>query len=58
MIEYVTGWPVARALKKATEEEIAQFIHEEIYTNYSAPRKIISNNGPNLIGTNVAYYIK
>jgi transposase InsO family protein len=57
-IEYVTGWPVARALKEATEEEIARFIHEEIYTNYGAPREIISDNGPNLIGAGVAHYVK
>jgi len=30
-IDYATGWPIAKAIPKATEEAIAEFIHDEIY---------------------------
>lgn len=47
-IEYLTGWPIAKALPNARAETIAQFIHDEITVVYGAPKEILSDNGPNL----------
>ena len=57
MINYTTGWPVACAVLEVTEEDIGQFIHEEIFMNYRAPHKIISDNGVNLISGAIAHYM-
>ena len=35
-IDYATGWPIAKAIPKATEEVIAEFIYDEIYMHYGA----------------------
>ena len=56
-IDYATGWPVARAVPDATAEEIAKFIHEEIYLNCGAPVELVSDNGPNLLAPAVALYM-
>ena len=57
-IDYATGWPLARALPEATEEIIARFLHDDIYTNYGAPREFLTDNGPNLLSRSVEYYIR
>ncbi|KAJ5082230.1 hypothetical protein N7532_011273 [Penicillium argentinense] len=57
-IDYATGWTVARAVPDATEETIGQFLHEDIFIQYGAPREIITDNGRNLIAKAVEYYIK
>lgn len=56
-IDYATGWPIARAVAEAMEEEIARFIHEEIFINYGAPREILSDNGINLVSAAVRHYV-
>ncbi|KAL1954574.1 hypothetical protein VTO42DRAFT_1050 [Malbranchea cinnamomea] len=56
-IDYATGWPLARAVRDTTEEEIGRFIHEEIFINYGAPREIISDNGTNLVGGAIQHYV-
>ena len=40
-IDYATGWPVAKAIPKATEDAIADFIFEEIYMHYGAPQEFV-----------------
>ncbi|KAG0160178.1 hypothetical protein PDIDSM_7705 [Penicillium digitatum] len=32
-IDYATGWPLAKALPDATEEAIAEFLHEDVFTH-------------------------
>lgn len=39
---------MARAIPKATDEAIADFIFEEIYMHYGAPQEIFSDGGKNL----------
>jgi transposase InsO family protein len=56
-IDYATGWPVAKAVPDATEEAIAEFLHE-IYVNYGAPREILSDNGTNLLSGAVKHYVR
>lgn len=48
-IDYTTDWPLTRAIQDVTEKEIGQFMQEEIFINYGAPREIISDNGTNLV---------
>ena len=57
-VDFATGWPVARALKTATDEEIARFLHEDIFVNYGAPRELLSDNGPNLLAGAVQHYVR
>lgn len=46
-IEYVTRWPIARALKDATAGEVAKFIYEEIVTKFGCPVEILTDQGAN-----------
>ena len=56
-VEYLTGWPIAVALKDAKAETLARVIHEEIAMHYGAPRELLSDNGPNFIGKVVTHYM-
>ncbi|KAE8217789.1 hypothetical protein CF326_g9340, partial [Tilletia indica] len=48
-VDYATGWPLAKALPDAKAERIAEFIHDEIYMHYGAPREFVSDNGENFL---------
>ena len=56
-IDYATGWPIAKAISKATEEAIAEFIYHEIYMHYGAPQEIFTDGGKNLWGGVVQRYL-
>ena len=49
-IEYLTGWPVTRALPNARAETIANVIHDDITMVYGSPKELLSDNGKNLVG--------
>jgi transposase InsO family protein len=49
-IEYMTGWPVTRALPDARAETIATVIHDDITMVYGPPKELLSDNGSNLTG--------
>ena len=57
-VDYATGWPVAKAIPKATEDAIADFIYSEIYMHYGAPQEIFSDGGKNLWGGVVQAYLQ
>jgi hypothetical protein len=57
-IDYATGWPIAKAIPKATEEAIADFIYNEIYMHYGAPQEIFTDGGKNLWGGIVQRYLE
>jgi hypothetical protein len=57
-IDYATGWPLARALPRATEDEIAEFIFKDIYMNFGAPVEIFTDGGKNLWGSVVQKYLE
>ncbi|KAE8230530.1 hypothetical protein CF326_g4464 [Tilletia indica] len=48
-VDYATGWTLARALPDAKVERIAEFIYDEIFLNFGAPRDFITDNGENLL---------
>jgi hypothetical protein len=56
-IDYATGWPIAKAIPKATEDAIAEFIYNEIYMHYGAPQEIFTDGGKNLWGGVVQKYL-
>ena len=56
-IDYATGWPIAKAIPKADEEAIADFIYNEIYMHYGAPQEIFTDGGKNLWGGVVQRYL-
>ena len=57
MIDYATGWLVAKAILDAIEEVLGQFLHDNIFANYSVPKELISDNRPNLLAGAVWYYV-
>jgi hypothetical protein len=57
-IDYATGWPIAKAIKRATEDEITDFIFHEIYMHYGAPQEIFTDGGKNLWGGAVQAYLE
>ena len=57
-IEYLTGWPIARALPDAKAETIAQFFHDEIAMVYGPPKELLSDNGRNLVGEVMESYLR
>jgi hypothetical protein len=44
-IDYVTKWPIAKAVKTATSEAVADFIENEIILNFGVPDEIVSDRG-------------
>jgi hypothetical protein len=58
MIDYSTGWPIAKAIKRAMEDQIADFIFHEIYMHYGAPQEIFTEVGKNLWGGAVQAYLE
>ena len=57
-VDYATGWAVAKALPRATEDAIADFIFHEIYMHYGAPQEIFTDRGKNLWGGVVQSYLE
>ena len=55
-IEYLTGWPVTKALPNARAETIARVIHDEITMVYGPPKELLSDNGRNLTGDVIKAY--
>jgi transposase InsO family protein len=41
----------------ATEENIADFLHEDLFTNYGAPQELLTDNGTNLLAKSVEFYL-
>jgi transposase InsO family protein len=43
--DYVTKWVEARAVTRAIEQVVANFLFEEIFARYGTPREIVSDGG-------------
>ena len=48
-IDYLTKWTEARALEKASAEEVAQFIFEDIICRHGCPKIILSDRGTHFV---------
>eukprot|EP00253_Pinus_taeda_P024101 PITA_24101 len=44
-IDYVTKWAEAKALVRATEKTVVNFLFEEIFVRYGVPREIVTDQG-------------
>ena len=44
-IDYVTKWVETKALLRATEKSIIEFIYEDIFTCFGVPCEIVTDNG-------------
>ena len=51
--EYVTKWVEVKALSKATEDSVVQFLFP-IFVRYGLPRDIITDGGPQFLGNKLA----
>jgi hypothetical protein len=56
-IEYMTGWPVAKALPDARAEIITRFLHDDIIIVYGPFKELLSDNRKNLVGQVLRSYI-
>ena len=43
--DYVTKWVEAKALFRAIEKSVVEFIYEEIFTRFGVPREIVTDQG-------------
>ena len=43
--DYVTKWVEAKALFRAIEKLVVEFIYEEIFTQFGVPREIVTDQG-------------
>ena len=41
--EYVTKWVKAKAVPRATEQVVVDFLHEDIFTRFGIPREIVTD---------------
>ena len=44
-MDYVTKWVEAKALFRASEKSVVEFIYEEIFTRFGVPREIVTDQG-------------
>ena len=42
-MDYVTKWIEAKALPRATEQAVADFLYEDIFTHFGVPREIVTD---------------
>lgn len=46
---FVTKWVEARIVSFAIEKVVVEFLFSEVFTRFSVPREIVTNNGPQFI---------
>ena len=44
-MNYVTKWVEAKALFRALDKFVVEFIYEEIFTRFGVPREIVNDQG-------------
>ena len=42
-MDYVTKWVEAKAIPRATEHVVVDFLHEDIFTRFGVPREIVTD---------------
>jgi hypothetical protein len=58
MVDHASGWSIAKAVKSAKKEVIADFIYNEIYMHFGGPREIFTDGGKNLWAGVVRRYLE
>ena len=48
-IDYVTKWEEEKALARATEQSIVNFLFEDIFTRFGVPKEIVTDQGAQFI---------
>jgi transposase InsO family protein len=56
-VDYATNWPIARALKSATADEIVKFLYEEIVMKFGCPVELVSDRGANFLSKILKQYM-
>lgn len=56
-VDYSTNWPIIRALKNATGDEIVRFIYEEIVLKFGNSVEIFTDRGANFMSKVLKQYI-
>ncbi len=46
-IDYLTRWPVTKALEVQSAESVSRFLLEDVILQYGAPERILTDNGAN-----------
>lgn len=57
-VDYLTKWPIAKAVKEITAETTANFIMDEIVSVYGVPSHIITDRGSNYMSEYLASFLK
>lgn len=52
-VECYTNWPLARAFKNPSAENVSTFIYEDICSQFGSPLEILSDNGSAFIQTGI-----
>jgi hypothetical protein len=56
--DYVTKWVEAKALTKATEKVVAEFLFENIFVHFGMPKEIVTDGGPQFTSQLIAELTK
>ncbi|OBZ81563.1 Transposon Ty3-I Gag-Pol polyprotein [Choanephora cucurbitarum] len=57
-IEYYTGWPIAKAVRRADSDTTVKFFYEEIFCNFGPRTKLLSDNGTHFSSEEVEKFVK
>ncbi|KAG2190727.1 hypothetical protein INT47_003139 [Mucor saturninus] len=57
-VDYLTKWPIAKAVKEISAETTAKFIQDEIVAVYGVPAHLITDRGSNYLSEYLSTYLK
>lgn len=57
-IDYLTRWPIAKAVPDITETTIAEFLYEQVVVKYGVPNYILTDRGSNFTSGYVREFLK
>jgi len=58
LTDYFTKWVEAGAFKQVREKEVRYFIWRNIICRFGVPKEIVSENGPQFIGTKITEFFQ
>lgn len=57
-LDFIIGWPLAKAIKDTEAEKISHFLIQEIFMHYGPPKdSLLDNDTSNLLANVVEYYL-